>query len=70
MRMILYQDADFSSPLTSDRNVEMELDQRLYVEVRAEGIDKRQISTVLDSCWATPVNNASDPVRQYLIMTK
>ena len=48
-------------------NLEMETDERLYVDVRAEGVDERQLSTVLDSCWATPVNNASWPVRQDLI---
>ncbi|XP_045925641.1 alpha-tectorin-like [Micropterus dolomieu] len=67
MRMIPYQDAGFRFPLTSDRNIEMEIDQRLYVEVRTEGVDERQISTVLDSCWATPVNIASYPVRWDLI---
>ncbi|TDG98066.1 hypothetical protein EPR50_G00214120 [Perca flavescens] len=67
MRMIPYQDAGFRFPLTSNRNIEMEIDQRLYVEVRTEGVDQRQISTVLDSCWATPVNLASYPVRWDLI---
>ncbi|XP_035853743.1 alpha-tectorin-like [Sander lucioperca] len=67
MRMIPYQDAGFRFPLTSNRNIEMEIDQRLYVEVRTEGVDQRQISTVVDSCWATPVNLASYPVRWDLI---
>ncbi|XP_044035416.1 IgGFc-binding protein [Siniperca chuatsi] len=67
MRMIPYQDAGFHFPLTSDRNIEMEIDQRLYVEVRTEGVDERQISTILDSCWATPVNIANYPVRWDLI---
>ncbi|XP_076616110.1 alpha-tectorin-like [Chaetodon auriga] len=67
MRMIPYQDAGFRFPLTSDSNIEMEVDQRFYVEVRTEGVDERQISTVLDSCWATPVNVADYPVRWDLI---
>lgn len=67
MRMIPYQDAGFRFPLTSDRNIDMEIDQRLYVEVRTEGVDQLQISTILDSCWATPVNIASYPVRWDLI---
>lgn len=67
MRMIPYQDSGFHFPLTSDRNIEMEIDQRFYVEVRTEGVDERQISTVLDSCWATPVNIANYPVRWDLI---
>ncbi|KAG7227877.1 hypothetical protein INR49_013671 [Caranx melampygus] len=67
IRMIPYQDAGFHFPLSSDSNIEMEIDQRLYVEVRTEGIDGRQIATILDSCWATPVNNVNYPVRWDLI---
>lgn len=67
IRMIPYQDAGFHFPLSSTSNIEMEIDQRLYVEVRTEGIDGRQISTILDSCWATPVNNGNYPVRWDLI---
>ncbi|KAA8581582.1 hypothetical protein FQN60_003163 [Etheostoma spectabile] len=63
MRMIPYQDAGFRFPLTSTRNIEIEIDQRLYVELRTKGADQRQISTVVDSCWATPINLASYPVR-------
>ena len=67
MRMITYQDAGFRHPFTSNGNVEMEVDQRLYVEVRTDGVDQQQISTVLDSCWATPVNLETYPVRWDLI---
>lgn len=70
LRIIPYHDAHFSSPLTGVINVEMEMEQRLYVEVRAEGVDERQVATVLDSCWATPVNNASYPIQQNLIKNK
>lgn len=70
MRMVLYQDSGFNFPLTRNSNMEMEIDQRLYVEVRTEGVDERQISTVLDSCWATPVNKDSYPVRRDLIVIK
>ncbi|XP_030611107.1 IgGFc-binding protein [Archocentrus centrarchus] len=70
MRMIPFQDSGFQFPLSSDRNIEMEIDQRLYVEVRAEEVDQRQISTVLDSCWATPVNLANYPVRWNLIVAE
>ncbi|XP_060884474.1 alpha-tectorin-like [Labrus mixtus] len=67
IRIIPYQDADFHSPLTGDNNTEIEINQRMYVEVRTEGLDERQISTILDSCWATPVNIANYPVRWDLI---
>ncbi|XP_059181151.1 IgGFc-binding protein-like [Centropristis striata] len=68
MRIIPFQDAGFLFPLSSSSNIEIEIDQRLYVEVRTEGVDERQISTIVDSCWATPVNNASYPVRRDLIV--
>lgn len=70
LRMIPYRDPGFHFPLTRSRNLEMEIDERLYIEVQTQGIDERQISTILDSCWATPVNDASYPVRWDLITTQ
>eukprot|EP00064_Thunnus_orientalis_P003877 superscaffoldBa00000335_g3888 len=70
LRMIPYEDAGFRIPLTRSRNLEMEIDQRLYIGVQTEGVDGRQISTILDSCWATPFNDASYPVRWDLITTE
>lgn len=67
LRMIPFEDASFRVPMTKNRNVEMEIDQRLYIEVQTEGVDDRQFSTILDSCWATPFNDASYPVRWNLI---
>uniref|UniRef100_A0A3Q2DF64 ZP domain-containing protein n=1 Tax=Cyprinodon variegatus TaxID=28743 RepID=A0A3Q2DF64_CYPVA len=54
----------------TNRNIEMEVDEMFYVEVRTEGVDQRQFSTVLDSCWATPVNQANYPVRWNLIISQ
>uniref|UniRef100_A0A3B3CS42 Uncharacterized protein n=1 Tax=Oryzias melastigma TaxID=30732 RepID=A0A3B3CS42_ORYME len=68
MMMTPYQDAAFHYPFNSNTNIEMVVDERLYIEVRAEGVDQHQISTVLDSCWATPVNIANYPVRWNLIV--
>lgn len=70
LRMIPYRDPGFHFPLTRNRNLEMEIDERLYIEVQTQGIDERQISTILDSCWATPVNDPSYPVRWDLITTQ
>ncbi|KAF6732039.1 IgGFc-binding protein [Oryzias melastigma] len=67
LRMIPYEDPNFQSPLNRNRNLEMEINQRLYIEVLTEGVDERQISTILDSCWATPFNDANYPVRWDLI---
>ncbi|KAM9424442.1 alpha-tectorin-like isoform 1-T2 [Pholidichthys leucotaenia] len=68
LRMIPYMDPDFRFPITSDRNIDIEIDQRVYVEVLTEGVDESQISTILDSCWATPINVATYPVRWDLII--
>ncbi|XP_030019377.1 alpha-tectorin-like isoform X1 [Sphaeramia orbicularis] len=67
VRMTPYRDSGFRYSLTSTSNIEIEIDQRLYIELRTEGIDGRQLSTVLDSCWATPVNVPNHPVRWDLI---
>lgn len=66
MRMVPYLDRLYHYPFTS-LNASVEVDQRLYVDVRAEGIDGSQIATVLDSCWATPVDDADYHVRWDLI---
>ncbi|XP_053722445.1 IgGFc-binding protein-like [Synchiropus splendidus] len=68
VRMIPYRDATFWNPVTSAENIEMQLNERLFVEVRTEGVDARQLATVLDSCWATPVNQADYPIRWDLIV--
>ncbi|PWA16722.1 hypothetical protein CCH79_00017471 [Gambusia affinis] len=67
MRMIPYEDEGFHFPFSTNRNIEMEVDEMFYVEVRTEGVDQRQFAAVLDSCWATPVNQPNYPVRWDLI---
>ncbi|XP_036420886.1 pancreatic secretory granule membrane major glycoprotein GP2-like [Colossoma macropomum] len=68
VRMIPYQDAAFSHPY--DGSEDIVVDQRIYVEVIVKGVDSRQISTVIDSCWATPVNDQNFAVRWDLIINK
>uniref|UniRef100_A0A3B3XMI4 ZP domain-containing protein n=1 Tax=Poecilia mexicana TaxID=48701 RepID=A0A3B3XMI4_9TELE len=63
VRLIPYEDEGFHFPFSTNGNIELEVDQMFYVEVRTEGVDQRQFATVLDSCWATPVNQASYPVQ-------
>uniref|UniRef100_A0A3B5L2G0 ZP domain-containing protein n=1 Tax=Xiphophorus couchianus TaxID=32473 RepID=A0A3B5L2G0_9TELE len=63
VRMIPYEDEGFHFPLSTNGNIELEVDQMFYMEVRTEGVDQRQFATVLDSCWATPVNQANYPVQ-------
>ncbi|XP_016520669.1 alpha-tectorin-like, partial [Poecilia formosa] len=70
MRMIPYEDEAFRFPFSTNRNIELEVDEMFYMEVRTEGVDQRQFATVLDSCWATPVNQANYPVRWDLIASQ
>lgn len=67
IRMILYNDPDYRFPLTSNKIIPVEIYDRLYVELRTEGVDERHMSTVVESCWATPVNVADYPTRWDLI---
>ncbi|KAL7883349.1 hypothetical protein SRHO_G00010070 [Serrasalmus rhombeus] len=66
--MIPYEDAAFSHPYNGTVNIVV--DQRIYVEVNVQGVDSRQFATVIDSCWATPVNDRNYAVRWDLIVNK
>ncbi|XP_077057396.1 uncharacterized protein LOC143710318 [Siphateles boraxobius] len=68
VRMITYQDAEFTHPFTGSVNVE--LDRRIFVEVRVDGVDSRQFASVIDECWATPVNDPHYSLRWDLIVDK
>ncbi|XP_059361670.1 deleted in malignant brain tumors 1 protein-like [Carassius carassius] len=65
VRMVPYQDAEFSKPFNGSVNVE--LNQQMFLEVRVDGVDSRQFATVIDSCWATPENDPNHSVRWDLI---
>ncbi|XP_058618388.1 uncharacterized protein si:dkey-9l20.3 [Onychostoma macrolepis] len=66
IRMIPYRDAQFTSPYEGD--VEVQVNQQIYVAVEVEGVDRSQIATVLDNCWATPVNVTEYQIRWNLII--
>ncbi|XP_076864065.1 IgGFc-binding protein-like [Brachyhypopomus gauderio] len=66
VRMIPYRDPGFSHPYNGSADVEV--DQRIYVAVLVQGVDSRQIATVIDSCWATPENDPDYAVRWDLIV--
>uniref|UniRef100_A0A3B4EJE8 ZP domain-containing protein n=1 Tax=Pygocentrus nattereri TaxID=42514 RepID=A0A3B4EJE8_PYGNA len=55
VKMIPYEDSGFSQPLQGKVNVKV--NQPLYVSVEVEGVNGRQIALLLDSCWATPVDD-------------
>ncbi len=66
VRMIPYEDDEFTRPFTG--RVDAELDQKMNVEVRVDGVDCRQFASVLDTCWATPVNDPDYSLRWDLIV--
>ncbi|XP_048036415.1 uncharacterized protein LOC125261890 isoform X2 [Megalobrama amblycephala] len=68
VRMIPYQDDEFTRPFTGA--VDAELDQEMHVEVRVEGVDSRQFALVMDTCWATPVNDPDYRLRWDLIVSE
>ncbi|XP_061564630.1 alpha-tectorin-like [Cololabis saira] len=70
MRMIPFRDPSFLKPYQSDSNIGIRVDERIYVEVRTEGVDGRQLFTLLDSCWATPVDDPNYYVRWDLIIAE
>ncbi|XP_051746350.1 uromodulin-like isoform X4 [Ctenopharyngodon idella] len=64
IRMMPYHDAQFTSPYLEEQ---VQVNQQMYVAVEVEGVDRNQIATVLDNCWATPVNDPEYHVRWNLI---
>ncbi|XP_052426097.1 alpha-tectorin-like [Carassius gibelio] len=66
VRMIPYEDDEFTRPFTG--RVDAELDQKMNVEVHVEGVDNRQFALVMDTCWATPVNDPDYSLRWDLIV--
>ncbi|KAI5091146.1 pancreatic secretory granule membrane major glycoprotein GP2-like [Silurus meridionalis] len=63
--MIPYMDAGFSHPYTGSVNIIV--GEPLYIEVSVQEMDSTQIGLVMDTCWATPVNDRSYPVHWDLI---
>ncbi|XP_051958180.1 uromodulin-like [Xyrauchen texanus] len=66
VRIVPYQDPEFSQPFTGSLNVEV--DQPIFVEVAIDGIDGQQSAMLIDACWATPVNDPHYDVRWDLIV--
>ncbi|XP_065098668.1 uncharacterized protein [Paramisgurnus dabryanus] len=66
VRMVPYQDPDFSQPFNGSVNIEV--DQPIYVELNVEGIDGQQFALLIDTCWATPVNDPLYNVRWDLLV--
>ncbi|XP_047672189.1 alpha-tectorin-like isoform X2 [Tachysurus fulvidraco] len=68
IKMIPYEDSGFSHPYNGRVNIEV--GEQIYIGVFVQGVDSRQLATVIDSCWATPVNQRNYTVRWDLITGK
>ncbi|XP_062399905.1 uromodulin-like [Sardina pilchardus] len=65
VQMTPYKDAGFTQQFSG--NVTGQAEQTLYIAVDLEGVDSRQLSSVLDSCWATPGNDSASSITWDLI---
>ncbi|XP_053541401.1 pancreatic secretory granule membrane major glycoprotein GP2 isoform X3 [Ictalurus punctatus] len=63
--MIPYTSDTFQVPLFG--NVTLEVNHQMYIAVQVDQFDSTQIGLVLDSCWATPVNQIDYYIRWDLI---
>ncbi|KAL6474885.1 hypothetical protein MHYP_G00159250 [Metynnis hypsauchen] len=64
--MLPFPNASFIEPYSG--NVTLDVNQEIFVAVAVDGVDERQIAVVLDSCWATPVNDMNNTHRWPLIV--
>lgn len=49
-------------------NTEIKLDERIWVELKAVGLNEKLVSLVTDSCWATHQPSPSGSLRYDLII--
>ncbi|XP_027032722.2 pancreatic secretory granule membrane major glycoprotein GP2-like [Tachysurus fulvidraco] len=68
IHMIPYTDATFLVPYSG--NVTLEVNRQMYIAVQVDHFDSTQIAIVLESCWATPINQMDYSVRWDLIINK
>uniref|UniRef100_A0A3Q1IRN5 ZP domain-containing protein n=1 Tax=Anabas testudineus TaxID=64144 RepID=A0A3Q1IRN5_ANATE len=64
--MQAYTEPTLTQVLTSD--TEVQLDQRIWVELETEGLEGSFVSVVTDSCWATNEPSANESLRYDLIV--
>uniref|UniRef100_A0A8D0GEM8 Uromodulin n=1 Tax=Sphenodon punctatus TaxID=8508 RepID=A0A8D0GEM8_SPHPU len=66
IRMALYQDLNYTSPYEESRVV-LSTDAMLYVGVMLDDGDTSQFVVVMKNCYATPTENAMDPLKYFII---
>ncbi|XP_011485577.1 alpha-tectorin-like [Oryzias latipes] len=50
-----------------DRSYQVQLNQKIWVELKSSGLDENLISTVTDSCWATNQPSSDSSQKYFLI---
>ncbi|XP_073671190.1 uncharacterized protein [Paramisgurnus dabryanus] len=65
VRMVPYLDAEFSVPFNG--SVGVKVNEEVFVEVGVYGVDRDQFASVIERCWATPVNDPLSSLRWDLI---
>ncbi|XP_015257712.1 PREDICTED: alpha-tectorin-like [Cyprinodon variegatus] len=65
LTMKAYTDAARTRPV--DSNTEVRLDEKIWVELKTEGLDGDLISVVTESCWATNQESETGSLRYDLI---
>ncbi|KAM4558425.1 alpha-tectorin-like isoform 2-T2 [Odontesthes bonariensis] len=66
LTMEAYTNPDQTQPV--DSNTEIRLNEKLWVELRAGGLDENIVAVVTDSCWATNQPSPSGSLRYDLII--
>ncbi|XP_023201522.1 alpha-tectorin-like [Xiphophorus maculatus] len=65
LTMKAYTDANRTQAVAS--NTEVRLNQKIWVELDADGLDESLVAVVMDSCWATDQESANASRKYYLI---
>ncbi|XP_041089806.1 uromodulin-like [Polyodon spathula] len=68
-KMSLYQTPNYTKPYTSEK-VSLPIESTLYVGVFVEDIEGDRFAVVLESCYATPSPDPSDPVQFFMIQNR
>ncbi|XP_062245614.1 uncharacterized protein LOC133955001 [Platichthys flesus] len=66
LTMKAFKDPSFKEAL--QLRTEMQLDEKLWVELRADGLDDKMVAVVTDSCWATDQPSPNGSLRYDLII--
>lgn len=66
LTMKAYTSPDRMQAIESSANIQ--LNEKLWVELRTEGLDEEMVAVVTDSCWATDQPSPSGSLRYDLII--